>query len=221
MSDHHDHHLPPPEPDHVDAGGVTFWGLASFISVLAVVGGLSGYFWIEREAAVADTIEQYGSSPYRAEMDKQRAELNKTITEAMRQVTDGAGPHARAQAFAMPVTAAAPAPAPAPVAQEVALVVDAALAKKGEALYNNPQKMCSVCHSLDGSKKVGPSFKGLWGRKEKLADGSEVTVNQAYFIRSVREPNAQVVAGYPPAMPMPVLTDDEVTALMHFVASQK
>lgn len=221
MSDHHDHHLPPPEPDHIDAGGVTFWGLASFISVLAVVGGLSGYFWIEREAAVAERIEQYGSSPYRAEMAKQRAELNKSITEAMKQVTDGAGPQARAQAFAMPVASAAPAPTPA--VEEVALVVDPALAKKGETLYNNPQKMCSVCHSQDGStkNKVGPSFKGLWGKKEKLADGSEVTVNQAYFIRSVREPNAQVVAGYAPAMPVPVLTDDEVTALMHFVASLK
>ena len=29
--------------------------------------------------------------------------------------------------------------------------------------------LCSSCHSLDGSKIQGPSFKGLFGRQEQLA----------------------------------------------------
>jgi cytochrome c oxidase subunit 2 len=47
----------------------------------------------------------------------------------------------------------------------------------------------------------GPSFKGLWGRKEKLADGSEVTVDASYIKESIWKPQAKVVAGYPPIMP--------------------
>jgi len=37
------------------------------------------------------------------------------------------------------------------------------LADKGRALY--AAKACIGCHSLDGSRIVGPTFKGLWGRK--------------------------------------------------------
>ena len=51
MSDHHDHPLPPPEPDHIEAGGITFWGLISFAAVIASVFGLSGYFWLARQSA--------------------------------------------------------------------------------------------------------------------------------------------------------------------------
>ena len=36
------------------------------------------------------------------------------------------------------------------------------LAEKGRALYT--QKACIGCHSLDGSRVVGPSYKGLYGR---------------------------------------------------------
>jgi len=59
MSDHHDHHLPPPEPDRIEALGITFWGLVSFASVFLVVVGLYDYFWIEREDAEGRHIESY------------------------------------------------------------------------------------------------------------------------------------------------------------------
>ena len=51
MSDHHDHHLPPPEPDHINAASISVWGLLSFITVIGTVVGLSDYFWLERENA--------------------------------------------------------------------------------------------------------------------------------------------------------------------------
>ena len=37
---------------------------------------------------------------------------------------------------------------------------------------------CTACHSLDGTKLVGPSFKGIFGKTEKLRDGSEVVVER-------------------------------------------
>jgi cytochrome c oxidase subunit 2 len=74
-------------------------------------------------------------------------------------------------------------------------------AERGKELINDGANLCATCHSIDGSKMVGPSFKGLWGRKEKLADGSEVQVDEAYIKESIWKPAAKVVAGYPPVMP--------------------
>ena len=80
---------------------------------------------------------------------------------------------------------------------------------------------CLGCHSLDGTPKVGPTFKGLWGSKVTvLTNGAErtITVNEDYLRRSIREPNADVVKGFQPIMPpFPDLTEEEVTALVEFI----
>ena len=99
-----------------------------------------------------------------------------------------------------------------------AFVVDAAKAEKGKALFTS--KTCSACHSIDGSRLVGPSLKGFWGRKPKLVGGIDVVADAAYFAESVKEPNAKVNEGYPPAMPagLPV-NDEELDLLLHYVNS--
>ena len=61
------------------------------------------------------------------------------------------------------------------------------------------QNACISCHSIDGTKIVGPSFKGIWGREELiLKDGQEVkiTVDRSYLRKSLNEPNADIVKGY-------------------------
>lgn len=68
----------------------------------------------------------------------------------------------------------------------------------GMEVYNG---VCLACHSVDGTRRVGPSFKGLAGSERRLADGSVVQANDDYLLRSILEPNAQVVEGYPPVMP--------------------
>jgi len=58
---------------------------------------------------------------------------------------------------------------------------------------------CISCHSLDGSKIVGPSFKGVWGMTETVITNDaerEITIDEAYIKRSIIEPNADVVKGY-------------------------
>lgn len=58
---------------------------------------------------------------------------------------------------------------------------------------------CKACHSLDGTKIVGPSFKGLWGKKEVvISDGEEreITADSTYIRRSIYEPNHDIVKGY-------------------------
>lgn len=60
---------------------------------------------------------------------------------------------------------------------------------------------CGGCHSVDGSKLVGPSFKGLWGRQENIAGMGPVAVDENYIQESIWVPGAKVVEGYAPQMP--------------------
>lgn len=72
-------------------------------------------------------------------------------------------------------------------------------AERGERLMQ--EKACLACHSLDGSRLVGPSYKGLYGRKGKTTDGEEYVADDAYLKESILYPNKKIVEGYAPAMP--------------------
>ncbi|MBL8951623.1 MAG: cytochrome c [Myxococcaceae bacterium] len=81
---------------------------------------------------------------------------------------------------------------------------------------------CNACHSLDGSKVVGPSWKGLWGKSEKTSAG-DVVVDEAYIKESILDPKAKVVDGFQPVMPVPNPPIDEVglDSLVMFIKEQK
>jgi cytochrome c oxidase subunit II len=58
---------------------------------------------------------------------------------------------------------------------------------------------CLTCHSLDGTKIVGPSFKGLYGSKRVVITDQgekEVEAFDDYIKRSILDPNAEVVKGF-------------------------
>ena len=80
---------------------------------------------------------------------------------------------------------------------------------------------CAACHSVDGSTIVGPSLKGFWGRATVLADATVVRGDAEYFASSIKNPTAQVVKGFPPAMPTLGLSDEEIEAVMHYVITLK
>ncbi len=84
------------------------------------------------------------------------------------------------------------------------------LADKGRDAFNG--KGCFACHSVDGTKKVGPSLKGIFGKEEEMADGSKLTVDENYIRQSLMEPTAKVEKGYPPSMPpfQGLLSEEEV-----------
>jgi cytochrome c oxidase subunit 2 len=98
----------------------------------------------------------------------------------------------------------------------VELAPEALGKKKYEAL-------CSSCHSLDGSRIQGPSFKGIFGRSQQLADGSSVTADENYIRKSILEPQSQIVAGYPASMPTfaGVLKDKDIEGIIAFMKTQK
>ena len=58
---------------------------------------------------------------------------------------------------------------------------------------------CFACHSIDGTRLVGPSFKGIWGEEVTVTTGSEkrqVVVDEDYIRRSIYNPNADIVEGF-------------------------
>lgn len=91
----------------------------------------------------------------------------------------------------------------------------------GRRIYD--RKGCNSCHSLDGSAKTGPSFKGLYGKTESITGGPSLTVEDNYIRESILEPNAKVVQGYSPQMPSFAgqLDDKQITALIEFIKAQK
>jgi cytochrome c oxidase subunit 2 len=90
-------------------------------------------------------------------------------------------------------------------------------AAQGQALAQS--KGCIACHTVDGSPRVGPSWKGLFGKTQSLADGTTVLADENYLRRSIVEPQAQVVKGFSPIMPPPGLSDEEVAALVAYIQS--
>jgi cytochrome c oxidase subunit II len=86
---------------------------------------------------------------------------------------------------------------------------------------------CAACHSLDGSKIVGPSFQGLLGRTEVFIDGTSRVADEEYIRESILDPYAQIVEGYElspgsgtSAMPTNYgekLTDEQIQDIIEFI----
>ncbi|MCL4529306.1 MAG: c-type cytochrome, partial [Chloroflexi bacterium] len=82
---------------------------------------------------------------------------------------------------------------------------------------------CRGCHTIDGSKLIGPSWQGLYGSQVTLSDGTTVTANDAYLIESISNPSAKIVKGFETAAPMPKfdLTDAQIQDLVAYIATLK
>lgn len=86
---------------------------------------------------------------------------------------------------------------------------------------------CVACHSSDGTKLVGNTFKGIWGeQRQVIVDGEEktVTVDREYIIRSIYEPNLEVVVGYNAGL-MPaykdMISEQEIDHIIEYIKSLK
>jgi len=89
----------------------------------------------------------------------------------------------------------------------------------GAELYT--KNACVTCHSADGAAGAGPTFKGIWGTQEPLADGTTVLVDENYIRESILEPGAKVVSGFQPVMPTytGILDDEQISALIAYIKS--
>ncbi len=87
-------------------------------------------------------------------------------------------------------------------------------------------KGCLACHSTDGTPKIGPTLKGLFGKKEKvLQDGKEreVVVDEAFIKQKLLEPERARIKGFPPVMPSQkgLLTDKEIEDIVGYIKTLK
>lgn len=87
-------------------------------------------------------------------------------------------------------------------------------AAKGQEIYAGN---CVSCHSVDGSRIVGPSFQGLYGANRALADGTSAEADENYLRSSILNPNEQIVEGYPAAMPVQNLSDSEIQSVIEYM----
>jgi len=90
------------------------------------------------------------------------------------------------------------------------------------------QNACLSCHTRDGSRLVGPSFKSLVGRTETVieTDGSEkeVVVDRAYIANSIKNPNSEVVKSYQPNLMTPyakILSDEQINHIIDYLETLK
>jgi cytochrome c oxidase subunit 2 len=100
--------------------------------------------------------------------------------------------------------------------------------KRGEADGSKllQVKGCLACHTTDGTPKIGPTLKGLYGRRVTVITGGaerEIIADDEYIVRSLMDPTADVVKGFPPIMPSQkgLLTDAEVHETIEYLKTLK
>lgn len=104
----------------------------------------------------------------------------------------------------------------APVAAEGMTLADQGF----EVLKKNG---CNACHSVDGSKLVGPSYLSGWGNTRKVLSGREereVTFDEEYVRRSIYEPNADIVDGYGRGLMLSykgMVSEEEVALIIEYL----
>ncbi len=78
---------------------------------------------------------------------------------------------------------------------------------------------CLACHSVDGSKSLGPGWLGLYGKTETLADGSTLSVDASYIEESIVNPSAKIVRDYPPVMVAYEFSEEQLAAITAYIQS--
>jgi cytochrome c oxidase subunit 2 len=80
---------------------------------------------------------------------------------------------------------------------------------------------CFKCHSVDGTRHIGPSWLDLYRRREPLEDGSVAVADEGYLTESMMDPRAKVVRGFQPVMPtyQGRIPGPEIAAIVEFIKS--
>jgi cytochrome c oxidase subunit 2 len=140
---------------------------------------------------------------------------------------NGSGPQPEGVAAA--ASAAAAPPASVAVQAGTPLLASgtavAAAAPEHSALAVMRPRGCLGCHSIDGKPMVGPTFRGLYGKREQVvtADGatSVVTMDDARLRLAIVDPAHEIVRGYPPRMPKIAIGEDDLNRVVAYIKDLK
>lgn len=97
--------------------------------------------------------------------------------------------------------------------------------KKPEGLRLLEVNGCIACHSLDGSKRIGPPLNGVYGSEVVVTtNGNKRTVfaDREYLKLSILNPLADVVDGFEPTMPINLKTqigEKNLDAILDYLES--
>jgi len=78
---------------------------------------------------------------------------------------------------------------------------------------------CASCHGSAFRGGVGPSWVALAGSEVKLSDGSTVVADDRYLFNAIRDPGAEIVAGFGAQMPRNSLSDEDINEIIAFIKS--
>jgi cytochrome c oxidase subunit II len=95
----------------------------------------------------------------------------------------------------------------------------------GEGLAIMKFQGCMACHSTDGTKIVGPSYLNLFGKQEVVTRNGvdvSITVDEEYLKRSIYDPNAEIVKGYPKGLMQSYkgkISDADIVKIIEYLKS--
>jgi cytochrome c oxidase subunit II len=95
---------------------------------------------------------------------------------------------------------------------------------RGERLVE--ERACLSCHSTDGTRLAGPSWKGLAGSTVELTDGRRVVADRNYLRRAIQDPDAETVKGFPSGLMASVIqpgtvSDEDADAIAAYIQTLK
>jgi len=82
---------------------------------------------------------------------------------------------------------------------------------------------CVECHTFDGSKLIGPSFKDIFGSERNVkTDGNlrKIVADEEYIKRSIYEPGVDIVEGFRSGMMVSYkdqITEEEVGEIINYL----
>lgn len=84
---------------------------------------------------------------------------------------------------------------------------------------------CIGCHTADGTAIIGPTWKGLAGKQERLEGGATMVVDDAYLRTAIIDPNLQIVEGFKAKIMPPTygktLSAEQIDDLIAYIKSLK
>ena len=86
---------------------------------------------------------------------------------------------------------------------------------------------CIACHSSDGSRIIGPTYLGLWGKQQVVVRNGQdvtVTVDSAYIRKSIYDPNFEIVKGFQKGLMQSydkAVSDEDITKIIEYLKTLK
>jgi cytochrome c2 len=99
-----------------------------------------------------------------------------------------------------------------------------ALVAKGKTLVAGHS--CGGCHTIDGQKSSGPTWKGLAGSTVHLIGGKTTIATDSYLVGVITDPSTLKVAGFDPALmqsmvPPGSISEAQAEAIVAYIKTLK